>query len=465
MSDDRQAAVPLRIVPKVSGRAARASKAASSWRPWPGAGRIWLDRDGEPHHQIRRTIGGKKYQVSLPAKLSPAAASIMLERFLLDPEGFDPRGEVRPDPIYLDPELIKDFLTWSKHYAGKDEKGTSDKWRNSQRQHLAFWMEKLHGLDLRAGGPKAVDLGAHVLPALTKAGGKRVPSYRQRVVVLKTLYGWLRSTVHRLQPAEDPTFGRLKSPKSKSAQGEGASKVIPIKNVLAVVEWLRAQGQRPEVLQAIHNAAKQHLADVGLDKFQVKAVARVAGVSTSHIYYYFKDRDDLVASAKTGSCVGNGAWKPGGTRWPDMLLFLLATGWHVTELDRFMADGFIESIPEEGVQDPKVAGVAVVVCKKSKRGNKLRTRVSAEAHEIAERLVCTGGFSTAVFYKEVAKACAGAQVPPFQPGNMRHTLSTFAQNHGAPDAAIEAFLNHAGNAAVLLKYYSRGVALKVPTPL
>lgn len=252
----------------------------------------------------------------------------MLERFLLDPEGFDPRGELRAEPIYLDPKLIKEFLT------------------------------------------RGVDLGSHVLPALTK-DGKRVPSYRQRVVVLKTLYGWLRATVHRLQPAEDPTFGRLKAPKSKSAQGDGSSKVIPVKEVLAVVDWLRAEGQQPEALKGILAAAKAHLAGSGRRSFEVKAVAQAAGTSTSHIYYYFKDRDDLLTAAKSGVYAANGSWKPGASRWPDMLLFLLATGWHVTELHRFMVDGAIEAIPEEGAQDPRVAGVAVVVCKKSKRGNKL----------------------------------------------------------------------------------------------
>jgi integrase len=264
-----------------------------------------------------------------------------------------------------------------------------------------FWMEKLHGLSLRAGRPGSVDLGRHITPALTGPDGLRVPSYRQRIVVLKTLYSWLRTVVHRLQPAEDPTFGRLKAPQSKSAQGEDDWKVIPVKDVLKVAKKLGDPDKKEE------------------------------------------DQP----------------------RWPDMIRFLLATGWHVTELNRFMVDGSLEPVPDEGEQKPEIAGAGVVVCKRAKRGNKLKTRVSEEALEIAKRLAGSGGFSVSIFYKEIAAACKAAKVTPFHPGNMRHTVATYAQNHGAPDAAIASFLNHAVDAAVVVKFYSRGVALKVPTPL
>ncbi len=464
MSEPAGRKAPSKTASKGPGRPATASGPRSCWKPWDG-GRVWYDADGGPHFQIRRTIKGRKYQVTLPSGLTKDSAGAHLQRFLQDPEGYDPRGDVRAKPIYLDAARGQEFITWSQTYGGREEGGNSAPWVRTQKQHLAFWLEKLHGLDLRGGGAGGVDLGAHIMPALTKPGGKRVASYRQRIAVLKSLYGWLRTNVHRLKPAEDPTFGALKSPKSKSAQGAGSHKVIPVKDVLAVVELLREQGQMPDPLRAILAAAKTHLEAVGPRAFELKAVAKAAKVSPATIHYYFDGRDDLLASAKTGTCAAKARWRPNEGRWGDMLMLLLSTGWHVTELDRFMRDGSIEPIPEEGAQDPKMAGVAVVTCEKSKRGNRLKTRVSEEAHEVAKRLVGKGGFSQAEFNRVVALACKKTMVTDFRPGNMRHTVATYAQNHGAADTAIEAFLNHASNAAVLLKYYSRGVALKVPTPI
>jgi len=144
MSQDSQPPTPLRIAPKAAGRPAKAERPVSCWRTWPKAGRIWFDQESHPHYQIRRTIKGKAYQVSLPAGLTEVAAGVMLGRFLDDPDGFDPRGEARPDPIYLDAKLVKEFLTWAKLYGGKEGKGTSAAWRGIQRQHLASVMASMY---------------------------------------------------------------------------------------------------------------------------------------------------------------------------------------------------------------------------------------------------------------------------------------------------------------------------------
>ena len=44
---------------------------------------------------------------------SERAAFDQLERFLKDPNSYDPRGEERREPIFLDEKLAKDFLDWS----------------------------------------------------------------------------------------------------------------------------------------------------------------------------------------------------------------------------------------------------------------------------------------------------------------------------------------------------------------
>jgi hypothetical protein len=61
--------------------------------------------------------------------------------------------------------------------------------------------------------------------------------------VLKGLYTWLRTEVHRVTTAEDPVFGLLKVPQARAAQLT-KSKVVPREHVMLAVEHLAAPAPR-----------------------------------------------------------------------------------------------------------------------------------------------------------------------------------------------------------------------------
>ncbi len=232
--------------------------------PWEG-GFIRRDSRGRATFIIKRRVSGKPYEVSTRAH-SRSAALEHLRRFEADPEAYDPRGTVRPEAILLDEDLSKDFLDWSK------AKGNSQSWRLNQRAHLSWWAGKLKGVDLRRA-----NLRDHVLPALV---GER--SRAQRIAVIKCLYSWLRTEVHRISTAEDPCYGQLKSVQARPEQWT-RSKVIPRESLDAVREHLAAECKR---------------------------------------------------------------LKKQGRQWDDLLTVLMGTGLHVTELVRFCTGGAVEPPPK-----------------------------------------------------------------------------------------------------------------------
>jgi integrase len=132
----------------------------------------------------------------------------------------------------------------------------------------------------------------------------------------------------------------------------------------------------------------------------------------------------------------------------DALLLLDETGWHVSELVRFVRGGSVEAMPP-GRED----GVAVVVCPQRKSGETMRTAVGFKAKVAADRLREKASFSVGRFYDAVKAACAKAKVEPFTPGRFRHTLATRAIEAGADPAAVAAYLGHK-SAATTKRWYS-----------
>src|SRR6266540_6657987 len=96
-------------------------------RTWD-VGYIRKDGKGRDVYIIRQSIGGKQYEVSTRA-FSATAAHDQLKRFQADPEGYDPRGDVQPDPVYLDEDLVEKFI----HYS-REEKENTAKWVREQRK-------------------------------------------------------------------------------------------------------------------------------------------------------------------------------------------------------------------------------------------------------------------------------------------------------------------------------------------
>jgi hypothetical protein len=178
-------------------------------------------------YYIRKQVGGRRYEVNTGASTATAAHE-QLRRFQADPEGYDPRGERRPNPIHLDEDLSRDFLAWPER-----EKGNSSRWVGQQRLYLAWWAERLRGVDLRRAR-----LADHVMPALRGATAKA-----QRIAVLKVLYAWLRKERHVISAVEDPTLGTLMVPQAKPAQLK-RSKVVPREHLDVAIEHLASDRWR-----------------------------------------------------------------------------------------------------------------------------------------------------------------------------------------------------------------------------
>ena len=167
---------------------------------WPG-GRIWKAADGTITYIIRRKVAGRPYEVSTRCE-SLTAAMKQWERFQADPEGYSPSG-VQGDSLTLTEDLARAFLRWSL-----ETKGNSSEWVGKQKRYLAWWAKQLGRRDLRR-----VTLRDHIRPALDRARGEK-----QRIEVIKGLYGWLRQVRSVITPAQDPTYGALPVPQGRPEQ-------------------------------------------------------------------------------------------------------------------------------------------------------------------------------------------------------------------------------------------------------
>ncbi len=187
---------------------------------WEGlGGRIRFDAKGRSVYVIRRQIDGRRFEVSTRCHTLSAALR-QLSRFEAEPAAYRAGGDHLP-AVYLDEDLVRDFLAWSK------AKGNTARWRGQQRLYLAWWAEKLRGVDLRGA-----DLGGTILPALRGA-----PARPQRIAVLKVLYTWLRRERRAISAAEDPTLDALSVPQSKPEQLRRV-KAVPREHVALAIEHL-----------------------------------------------------------------------------------------------------------------------------------------------------------------------------------------------------------------------------------
>lgn len=153
--------------------------------------------------------------------------------------------------------------------------------------------------------------------------------------------------------------------------------------------------------------------------------------------------------------------------WRDALLLQAGTGWHSTEILRFAAEGSIEPIPKHAPQEG-VAGV--VVCPMRKSGEPQRTRVGPEVLEAAKRLRAHGSISRECYDRSVVAACATVKrpdgevgIPKFTPGQLRHSVATWAIEAGADPAQVAAFLGHRSPRTTRKFYATNASPAKVPT--
>jgi len=249
---------------------------AGSRREWEG-GYVRRDARGRDVYVIRRMVRGCRYDVSTRCN-SARAALEQLARFEADPEAYDPRGARVDDPIFLDEQLARGFLEWSRTV-----RNNTRKWVGEQRSALAWWAERLAGQNLRR-----VSLPQIVIPALdgTLDAPKKTKGRAHKIATLKALYGWLRKHRHLLTSAEDPTVD-FAVPQATPAQRTKHKEYTP-EQIAAVVRELDPDRRRARL------AAERN---VELDQVR-------------HMTDY---RDHVQLAA--------------------------ATGWHVTELHRFATAG------------------------------------------------------------------------------------------------------------------------------
>ena len=343
---------------------------------WPGIPGGYI-RKGI--YAVQRTMNGRRYDVSLRRSTASAALEELV-RFERDPANYRAALPAR-EGFYLDKAVVQDFLDWSR-----DVKRNTEEWRREQRRVLAWWGEKLAGID-----QKQITVRDHLGPALD---GVPASAKAQRIRVLKSFYGWCceKETLDR-----NPLFRKMRAETQVRPAQWKASRVIPIEDAAAVYRLLAPP-------------------------------------------------------------------------YNDALIVLFATGWHARELVRFVAAGALEQIPE----GREAEGTTVLMTPRTKAGTPLRTIVAAVAAAAAKRLRERGDLSGQYFRRALEKACAKAEaerkkvnreatLPSFQPGSGRHTVATYAKNHGVSPELVASFLNHGAKTTDRF-YANHAIPKKVPTP-
>lgn len=181
-------------------------------RSWDG-GYVRTDAKGRSVYIIRRSVSGKRYEVSTRCRTERAAIE-QLRRFEADPESYEAAGAVKEEGLFLTDVLVTEFLDWSHSH-----QKNSDEWLTKQKRLLAWWLERLKGLDLRK-----LTVTKNIKPALVGA-----TSRQHRIAVLKSFYSWLRKEKHAISIAEDPTFQTLSVPQAVPQQWT-EDKVIPFED-------------------------------------------------------------------------------------------------------------------------------------------------------------------------------------------------------------------------------------------
>lgn len=153
----------------------------------------WLGgyiREGKrgPTFVIERWIGGIHLHVSTKCRTERAALK-ELERFEMDPLGYDPRNRGASLTITL--ELTQSFRAFMR-----DTKHNSPEWVSEVTRHLGDWAEDLGGKDLRR-----LTIGD-----LKRALDERETSRKHRTEAIKAFCAWLRKEKGLLTTAEDRTL-------------------------------------------------------------------------------------------------------------------------------------------------------------------------------------------------------------------------------------------------------------------
>lgn len=374
---------------------ARAKK--GTWvREWRG-GRVWRAQDGTETYYIRRTLNGRRYDLSTRCTTEVAAFNA-LERFEKDPDAFHPEGDPATAPVHLDNELAVAYLAFCR-----DEQENSRAWLAKKKNLLAWWMERLAGVNLRK-----VERTAHLDPALD-----RTPGRAHKIRILKHFFAWLVET-ERIRPHEDPTFRRLKAPQAKPAQRK-KSKVVPPEHVLLVIEHLTSPWREALTVQAgtgWHTTEVIRFAAAGevepLPK-RMKIENGAAGVLVCPLH-------------KSGDV-------------------------HRTAVSQEVVDAAVKLLEHAQARSGERAAL------REARGQQTVGAFSQKWYDRAVKAACAA----------VKRPDGGVGIPAFTGAMMRHTNATIAVAETGNVAATSAFLGHKSPTTTKKFYAVHAVVPKVPT--
>ncbi len=125
----------------------------------------------------------------------------------------------------------------------------------------------------------------------------------------------------------------------------------------------------------------------------------------------------------------------------DCVLFLAATGWHLSELERFVRDDrsdLIELTPTQ-VEQHKCLAVARVLHKGRRF---IATPIRTQQHLDAARRLRARRQMPRKLNDAIKAACDAAEVAHFTPGLMRHSFSTWHVQDGATVERVSVALDH-----------------------
>ncbi len=241
--------------------------------------------------------------------------------------------------------------------------------------------------------------------------------------------------------------------------GEGRAldlrRVDLARHVLPALEEVGGKRHRREAIKAIY----AWLAKTGRIKAHEDPVVRLpvgqGGVSQTKGKSKVVPRED-VHRVIDRLLVGK------GSRYGHALVVSAATGWHVTEIERFVTKGeIIEPVPV-ALREP---GVVAILSAPHKSGRTHYTKVGPDALRSAKALLAgERGFSRRHYDAAVRGACKALGVTKFTPAWMRHTAATHAvQQPGVSDSDAGKFLGHADAKMVHNVYGPIRTPPKVPT--
>lgn len=222
---------------------------------------------------------------------------------------------------------------------------------------------------------------------------------------------------------------------------------LSLSTVSAALEAIPARSHRIAVLKRFYSWLRQDLhlvkpeEDPTLHRLRVPQ-ARPAQLQTKKAF----SKNDFAAVRALLS-----------PNWRDAADVLAGTGWHFAELQRFARCGTIEERPTAG-------GAGVLICPLTKGGETLRTAVSSEVLQAAQRVRLREGLSEKWFRQALTRASeeAGVEVA-VTPGRFRHSVATWAVDSGEDLAAVASFLGHRSSRTTRRFYATFSTPRKVAT--